>query len=399
MISAVITAAGSGTRFGADKMLIDICGKPLIYWTIEAFRKAGITDIIVVCGDDPAYKGFGVRTVRGGKDRIHSLNNGVAIAQGEIIITHDGARPLATPELIRNVADAVKETGAAMCAVNPTATVKRSDDDMIISETLIREKTWIAQTPQCCRKEIIQKALKKAIAENYTIPTDDSEIVSIMTGIPVRIVPGEHTNIKITHPGDEVIARELMRKGEMRKENEGRRMKIGIGEDSHAFGESPPLTIGGITIPGYNRLLGNSDGDVLLHALYNALSSAIGEGSIGPTADQICARGEKDSKAYLGIIASQMNKKGLRAASISISVEAKTPKMEEFSGEMKQAISRITGCREEDIGITFTSGEGLTSFGQGRGIRATAIALLSEKETNNDYDDNRILTRKDNPRT
>ncbi len=213
MISAVITAAGSSERFGTDKMTIPVGGQPLIMRTIQPFIEAGIEDIIVVTKDIKKYRdilGGKISIVEGGESRIGSILNGVKKAKGDIIITHDGARPLLTRELLESLIVKVTETGAAMTAVNPTATVKVSDGS-IISETLPRKTTWIAQTPQGYTKPLIIEALTKALQEKYLVPTDDSEIVQEMTGHKVHIVEGDHMNIKVTHPGDEIIANALWR--------------------------------------------------------------------------------------------------------------------------------------------------------------------------------------------
>ncbi len=97
-----------------------------------------------------------------------------------------------------------------MTAVNPTATVKITDNQsMMITGTLPRIKTWIAQTPQGYYREILKQAMEKAVKEKYFVPTDDSEIVARMTSHDIMIVPGDHSNIKVTYRSDIVIANEL----------------------------------------------------------------------------------------------------------------------------------------------------------------------------------------------
>ena len=218
MISALITAAGSSTRFGRNKMLEPICGRPLLVRTVQRFLACGeIEEIIVTAreADRPRYEALLgdfaiVRVVPGGKERIQSLLNAIQASSGDILITHDGARPLVKPALIKRLIACVRENGAAMTAVNPTATVKltRSGGRQIV-DTLPRADTWIAQTPQGFRREIILQAAEKAVREGYFVPTDDSEIVAVMTGLPVTIVPGDHANIKVTHRPDVAIANQL----------------------------------------------------------------------------------------------------------------------------------------------------------------------------------------------
>ena len=218
MISALITAAGSSTRYGKNKMLEPVQGKPLLIRTLERFLACGeIEEIIVTArsSDMQTYEELTraldiVKIVTGGKQRIESLLNALNAASGDILITHDGARPLVTPDLIKELISWVKKTGAAMTAVNPTATVKITDNQsMKIVGTLPRAKTWIAQTPQGYNREILKQALEKAVREKYFVPTDDSEIVARMTSHDIVVVPGDHSNIKVTHRSDIVIANEL----------------------------------------------------------------------------------------------------------------------------------------------------------------------------------------------
>ena len=218
MISALITAAGSSTRYGKNKMLEPVQGKPLLIRTLERFLACGeIEEIIVTArsSDKQAYEELTraldiVKIVTGGKQRIESLLNALNASSGDILITHDGARPLVTPDLIEELISWVKKTGAAMTAVNPTATVKiTANQSMKIVRTLPRVKTWIAQTPQGYNRKILKHALEKAVREEYFVPTDDSEIVALMTSHDVVVVPGDHTNIKVTHRSDIVIANEL----------------------------------------------------------------------------------------------------------------------------------------------------------------------------------------------
>lgn len=218
MISALITAAGSSTRYGKNKMLEPICGKPLLLRTVERFLACEEIGEIIVTAMDTDKQQYAaltrdfpiVKIVLGGRQRIESLLNAIDASSGDILITHDGARPLVKPALIKKLIACVRETGAAMTAVNPTATVKLTNGrSMLIADTLPRITTWIAQTPQGFRREIIRRAVEKAVRQGYFVPTDDSEIVAMMTSHPVTIVPGDHSNLKVTYRSDVAIANEL----------------------------------------------------------------------------------------------------------------------------------------------------------------------------------------------
>ena len=210
MISVVITAAGNSTRFGENKMLLDIQGKPLIVHTVELFTNCSQIDEIIVATrqqDILHYQelfkkhNLNIQVVEGGSERIESIYNGAKVSKGDIILTHDGARPFTPPRLINDLIQAVQEHGAAMTAIPPTATIKQADHNLIIQRSLPRATTWIAQTPQGFKRDILLHSMQSAIDQKYFVATDDSEIVALL-GHPVKIVPGDHANIKITVPTD-----------------------------------------------------------------------------------------------------------------------------------------------------------------------------------------------------
>jgi 2-C-methyl-D-erythritol 4-phosphate cytidylyltransferase len=222
MISVVITAAGNSTRFGENKLLLDIAGKPLIVRTAEQFAKCPRVNEIIVATrkqDIQFYQdlfrkyALDVKVIEGGNERIESIYNGVKASKGAIVLTHDGARPLTPVWLIDNLIKAVEEHGAAMTAVPPTATIKYAEEDLIIRNSLARNTTWIAQTPQGFKRDILLGACESAIQQKYFVPTDDSEIVA-MYGHKVKIVPGDYVNLKVTVKSDLAIANEMFKAGD-----------------------------------------------------------------------------------------------------------------------------------------------------------------------------------------
>jgi len=153
--------------------------------------------------------------------------------------------------------------------------------------------------------------------------------------------------------------------------------RVGIGQDSHRFiDEDKPLVLGGISVEGPG-LQANSDGDVVLHALCNALTSSVGRGSISNYADKMCLeQGIKDSKEYVKVAYGYVKDAGYRVNNLSISIEAKKPRLEKKIPEMKKVIADILNIGEDDVGITATSGEGLTDFGKGLGVKAFVVVSL-----------------------
>lgn len=156
--------------------------------------------------------------------------------------------------------------------------------------------------------------------------------------------------------------------------------RAGLGQDSHRFvekGNPKPLTLGGVVIPKERGLKANSDGDVVLHAIFNSLSQAVGERSLGIYADTLCLeQGITDSKEFVKIILKIIREKGYKINNIGVMIEAKKPRIEEHSKAMKKSIARILEVDEDQIGITATTGDGLTDFGRGEGIQVLVISSL-----------------------
>ncbi len=132
-------------------------------------------------------------------------------------------------------------------------------------------------------------------------------------------------------------------------------------------------------IPGENGLEANSDGDVILHALFNALSQAVGERSLGNYADSMCKKGIKDSKEYLKVILGIINKKNYKINNIGFMIEAKRPRLSGHDDKIKESIADLLGIPKDRVGITATSGEELTPFGQGKAIQVFSVAALSRR--------------------
>lgn len=155
--------------------------------------------------------------------------------------------------------------------------------------------------------------------------------------------------------------------------------RVGIGQDSHRFSASKkPLVMGGVVVSNSGGLDGKSDADVVLHSLCNALSSAIGGDSLSTWSDAMCNAGITDSKKYVEQIFKKIRQLKYQVDNVSIAVEAKKPYIElKIAKKMKENIAKLLEIKKEQVGITFTSGEGLTPFGKGLGIQATCIVLLS----------------------
>ena len=208
-VAVVIVAAGRGERYGpACKVLERAGGRTLLEWSLDsAVATSGIREVIVVAGKhseagirrvvEVGSRAVPIRVVLGGERRQDSVIAGVAAVQGEpdVVLVHDGARPLADSTSFAACARAAAETGAAIVAIPVSDTLKRVDG-RLIGDTVSREGLWAAQTPQGFRRSLLVAGLELA-ANRQVEYTDEASMLEAL-GHPVAVVPGSRQNIKVT---------------------------------------------------------------------------------------------------------------------------------------------------------------------------------------------------------
>jgi 2-C-methyl-D-erythritol 4-phosphate cytidylyltransferase len=224
MVSAIIVAAGKGTRMGAgvDKLWLEVAGRPVVAHTWKKFNDApGVDEIILVVRDgmQPHFTELAAkyhfqkkfRLVAGGAERQDSVWNGLEAVspKTEIVAIQDAARPCTSAELIADTIAAARETGAAVAAQPVADTIKETADGKIISRTVDRSKLWSVQTPQTFRVEIIRRAIATARKQGLVL-TDDTAACELI-GQPVRLVKGASPNPKVTVPADLPFVASLLR--------------------------------------------------------------------------------------------------------------------------------------------------------------------------------------------
>jgi len=215
MVSAIIVAAGKGTRMGPDidKLFLEIAGEPLITHTWRRFDSLpDFSEIILVVRDgmQPAFEEIALRAgfkkpyrlVKGGAERQDSVWNGLQALHPDtqIVAIQDGARPCTSPQQIRATLVAAAEGGAAVAAQRVIDTIKESSDGSTVDRTLNRSLLWAVQTPQTFQVSVILKALA-AVRDSGKMVTDDTAACELI-GQPVRLVAGSSPNPKVTLPAD-----------------------------------------------------------------------------------------------------------------------------------------------------------------------------------------------------
>lgn len=217
--SAIVLSAGKGTRMNSDvhKQYLDLLGRPVLYYSLAQMQQhPAIREIILVVG---AGEEDYVRTdivdkyhldkvraiVPGGKERYHSVKNGLAALseQDGFVLIHDGARPCVTKEIIDRCIDSLKQSGSAVAGMPVKDTIKVVDGESFVKDTPERKSLWLVQTPQCFPVRTVAEAYAKMEAEGFTGATDDAMLVErYFPDFRVKMVEGAYTNIKVTTPED-----------------------------------------------------------------------------------------------------------------------------------------------------------------------------------------------------
>jgi len=419
---AVVPAAGRGLRFdptnlNGPKQYAPLAGATVLEWSMAALladpRVEGI--VIAVAADDGRWSEIAdsltaaaklkIRSTIGGSSRAESVLNGLAALATQAgpedwVLVHDAARPCLTGEDLGALIDAVQETSSHLDAAGGATvgasvvngavlsspivdTVRRERGGTI--ETVDREGLWRALTPQVFRLGQLQQALSDALRSGVTV-TDEAQAMERL-GFPARLVRGSAFNIKVTTPKDLGLAEAILEgMGEsgaaVEKSSEKGLMRIGQGFDVHAFGDGDHVVMGGVTIPYAKGVVAHSDGDVVIHALCDAVLGALGLGDIGqhfPDTDPRY-RGV-DSRVFLREVTARMNEAGLELVNADITVLAEAPRIGKYRAAMAENLAADLGVAAQRVNIKATTTEKLGFIGRGEGLAASAAVLLETKTT------------------
>lgn len=373
---AIIAAAGSGSRMGGDKVktLQILGGRACICYSVERLRPH-VDGIIIAArqADILSYKealslhGLSADAyVLGGQNRKDSVRSALkALPEDcDLVLVHDGARPLLSQALIERVLESARRFGSGVPALPITDTVKRINMDGQSVDSLERQPLRTVQTPQAFHRTLIQSAYDEVDG----MAPDDASLVEQL-GVPVHLVPGEVNNIKLTLPGDLERAEEILRGSLL--------PRVGIGYDVHRLAAGRRLVLCGMEIPFEKGLLGHSDADVAVHALMDALLGAAGLQDIGQQfPDSDAAYEGIDSLLLLQQTLKLLSGQGLMPFNADIVIVAEKPKLAPYVPAMRERLAGALKLPEGRVSVKATTSEGLGFEGRGEGISARAVVMI-----------------------
>ena len=370
-IAALLVAAGSGTRFGAEqpKQFTLCAGKPVLRWAAEAL--IATADVVQPVGDaaqiGPVLEGLDVLSaIPGGATRQDSVRLGlealVAYAP-DVVLVHDGARPFFPGDTVPALLAALETAPGAIPAVPVADTLKRGVAG-VIETTVARDGLFRAQTPQAFHFPLLL-ALHRAGSPGAT---DDASILEA-AGHRVALVAGSEDNIKLTYKEDLVRLERVLQPPLY--------PRTGTGFDVHVLVEDRPLIICGVTVPHEKGLSGHSDADVGIHALCDAIYGALAEGDIGrhfPPSEATWK--DADSARFLRHAAGRILARGGRLANADVTLICERPKITPHAPAMIARLAELLGVEAGRISVKATTTERLGFPGRGEGIAAQAVATV-----------------------
>ncbi len=371
-VAALLMAAGSGSRFGADrpKQFFSVAGKPVLRHAAE--RLLAEVDFLLPVGEaGPIAEALAglphLPPVNGGGTRQESVRRGLeALAphRPEIVMVHDGCRPFIPPGTVPALLAALRTHDGAIPAVPVADTLKRAHADGRIAETVPRAGLYRAQTPQAFRFAVL-------LGLHLSAPdgaTDDAAILE-HAGHPVALVPGHEDNIKMTFPDDAARLERILAPVLL--------PRVGTGFDVHVLEAGRRLVLCGVEVAHDKGLAGHSDADVGIHALCDAIYGALAEGDIGrhfPPTEATWK--DADSSRFLAHAAGRIAARGGVLANADVTLICERPKITPHAPRMIFRLAEILGVDPGRISVKATTTERLGFTGRMEGIAAQAVATV-----------------------
>ncbi len=387
----VILAAGQGSRLatatgGTAKQFLHYRGLPLWWHSVKAMAACPhIHGLVLVFPPDKKEESeaelrvleksmcpkIPLSATCGGARRQDSVRLGLAsLPQGcTFVLVHDSARPFVSTPLVSHLVLALKEhPNGVIPGVAMTDTIKEVNEARDVTRTPERDRLWAVQTPQAFPLEALREAHARAQAEGWEV-TDDASLME-RCGHRIHVIEGDMRNIKITHPQDLNLLNES--KTEL--------PCCGYGYDVHAYGGDRPLILGGITVGGPFLLRAHSDGDVLLHALMDAILGCFGGGDIGQLFPDEDPRFEGVSSAVLlNRVLELATESGIRLVHADLTVIAQKPHIAPFAIQIQRNVAQLLNLPLNHVGFKATTEENLGFTGELLGLKAVALVTAMRR--------------------
>jgi 2-C-methyl-D-erythritol 4-phosphate cytidylyltransferase/2-C-methyl-D-erythritol 2,4-cyclodiphosphate synthase len=365
----IMPAAGAGHRFGTQvpKQYAELVGRTVIEWALAPFvadpQCAGI--VVALVPEDPWWPQVAARLPA----QIVTVTG--RAGDRDWVLVHDAARPcLPAADLAALLSTLAQGDTGGLLAAPGADTLKLAPAGVpaAVDRTVDRTGLWRALTPQMFRLGALRKALEAAHDAGRT-PTDESQALEWVGGRPL-LVEGSAANIKVTTAQDLVVAAAIL--GGVEKV-----MRIGSGLDFHTFGEGDFVMLGGVRVAYGRGVIAHSDGDVILHALCDALLGAAGLGDIGQhfRDDDPQWRGA-DSKGFVRGVIAMLRERNLAVVNADITVLAEAPRLSKHREEIRRSIAALLEVDSACVNVKATTTEKMGFLGRGEGLAAQAVVLL-----------------------
>ncbi|MFP4214187.1 MAG: 2-C-methyl-D-erythritol 4-phosphate cytidylyltransferase [Desulfohalobiaceae bacterium] len=386
----ILLAAGQGSRMGAHsakKQFLNWQDRPLYWHSVRAFSALPCIQGLVLVFPELELQersqelrelfqleqpGLPYRITAGGKKRQDSSWSGIQAlpAECEQVLIHDSARPFVSPGLIQEVVQALQHGAQAVVpGLRPTDTIRLQQDSC--SQTLPRHNLYAVQTPQGFLRPALEEAYRQAACSGLEF-TDDAAILE-EAGHRIHFVSGRPENRKLTTQQD----LELLQDSHA---DELRGICSSFGYDVHKYAPGRPLRLGGVPLPNAPEVQAHSDGDVLLHAIMDAVLGCLGQGDIGelfPDTDP--ALEGANSAVLLSEVLHLAQKQGLTILHLDLTIICQTPKIAPCREQIRKNLCSLLHLDEHQLGLKASTEEGLGFTGEKKGIKAMAL-LTARKQ-------------------